>query len=234
MSLTSPPMINPKWTRNHLPSSQVDPQKKHLPKKPPKLDAEKKNSNLKRTWISCMSDSSLNVAWQLHHVPSHKRIQLSFVWKQHLVSTDTIWWTPTGVFANDDHPLADDVEKQLNVAFAMMKAAHCCFGCRSPTGEFADAHCWWQMPTGWWRCPLADEEAHWLLRWCCRDFQSDNHLSISLTVSPLCQLKGETIFSKIYLNSPPSGVGEFHCRTPSFNCMRVPSSIHCWLHDVWM
>jgi len=32
-------------------------------------------------------------------------------------------------------------KKQLNVAFAMMKAAHCCFGCRSPTGEFADAHC---------------------------------------------------------------------------------------------
>jgi hypothetical protein len=32
-------------------------------------------------------------------------------------------------------------KKQLNVAFAMMKAAHCCFGCRLPTGEFADAHC---------------------------------------------------------------------------------------------
>lgn len=65
------------------------------------------------------------------------------------------WRTPTGVFADDDRPLADDVEKQLNVVFAIMKAAHCCFGCRAPTGEFADAHCWWQMPTGWWRCPLA-------------------------------------------------------------------------------
>ena len=48
---------------------------------------------------------------------------------------------PTGVFADDDRPLAKDVEKQLNVAFAMMKAAHCYFGYRSPTGEFADAHC---------------------------------------------------------------------------------------------
>ena len=84
------------------------------------------------------------------------------------------------------------------------------------------------------KCPLVDEDAHWLLRWCCWDFQSDNHLSISLTFSPLCQLKGETIFSKIYLNSPPSGVGEFHCYTPLFNCMRVPSSVHCWLHYVWL
>ena len=148
-----PPLNDKSKNENHLPSSHVDPQK-HCLKKPPKLDAGK-NSNLKRTWISCMLDSSLNVAWQLHHLPSRKRIQLSFVWKQHPVSTDTIWWTPTGVFADDDRPLDEDVEKQLNVAFAMMKVAHCCFGCRSPTSEFADAHCWWQMPTGCWRCPLA-------------------------------------------------------------------------------
>ena len=46
-----------------------------------------------------------------------------------------------GVFADDDCPLADDVKKQLNVAFAMMKAAHCYFFYRSPTSEFSNAHC---------------------------------------------------------------------------------------------
>ena len=109
---------------------------------------------MKRPWVSRMTDSSLNDAWQLHHVPRRKRIQLSFAWKHHPVSTDTIWWTPTGVFVDDDHPLAEDVEKQLNVAFAMKKATYCCFFCQSATGEFANAHCWWKIPTGWWRCPL--------------------------------------------------------------------------------
>ena len=179
MRLTfTPLMINPKQTRNHLPSSQVDPPKKFA-WKTAKAECWR-NYNMKRPWVSCMTNSSLDVAWQFHHVPSHKRIQLSFAWKQHLVSTDTIWWTPTSVFADDDHPLADG-------------------------------------------------DAHWLLRWCC-----ETELSISLTFPPLCQLKGEKIFSKIYLSSPPSGVGEFQCCTPSFNCMRVPSSVHCWLHYVWL
>ena len=81
-------------TRNHLPSSYVDPQK-HCLKKPPNLDAEE--TAIWRDWVSCMIDSSQKDAWKLHHVPSHKRIQLSFAWKQHPVSTDTIWWWfPTG------------------------------------------------------------------------------------------------------------------------------------------
>ena len=64
---------------------------------------------------------------------------------------------PTGVFADDDRPLADDVEKQLNVAFAMMKAAHCCFVVGRPLANLL-------MLTADDKCPLADEDAHWLLR----------------------------------------------------------------------
>ena len=126
---------------------------------------------------------------------------------------------------DDDCPLAEDVEKQLNVAFAMMKVAHCCFGCRSPTGEFADAQCWWQMPTGWWRCPLAALD----------DIVKTFSLKTTLN-SPLCQLRGETssAFHFWILNSPPLGVGKFHCYTPSFRCMRVPSSIDGWLQYVWV
>lgn len=186
-----------------------------------------RNCNMKRTWISCLLDSSLNDAWQFYHVPSCKRIQLSFAWKQHPVSTHTIWWTPTRVFADDNCPLAEDVEKQLNVAFAMMKASHCCFGCWSLTGEFVDAHCWWQMPTGWWICPLA---ASLML----------SRLSVwqplvnFIDIFPPLSAERRDNLLQIYLNSPPLGVGEFHYCTPSFNCMRVPSSVHCWLHYVWL
>ena len=147
--------------------------------------------------------------------------------KQHPVSTNTIWWTPTGVCADDDRPLAEDVEKQLNVAFAMMKATHYCFGCQSPTGKFADPHCWWKKPTRWWRCPLATS----LMLSRLSVWQPlVNFIDI---FPPLSAEMRDNILQNIF-ELPPSRVGEFHCCTPSFNCMRVPSSIHCWLHYVWL
>ena len=140
-----------------------------------------KNCNLKRPWVSCMSDSSLNFAWQLHHVPSCKRIRLSFAWNQYPLSTDKICSMPTGWWCQ--------------------KTTHCCFCCaencslflcwRLPTGKKFDAHwknfwcpladdvknnsllllLWWKLftasllSTTHWQifwCPLAVEDAHWL------------------------------------------------------------------------
>lgn len=177
-----------------------------------------RNSNLKRTWISCMLDSSLKDAWQLHHVPSRKRIQLSFAWKQHPVSTDTFWWwLPTGWRCRKNNSML------LLLWWKLLTAA---LVVDRPLANLL-------MLTADDKCPLVDEEVHWVLRWCCRDFQSDNHLSISLTVSPLSAERRDNLLQNIF-ELPPSGVGEFHCRTPSFNYMRVPSSIHCWLHYVWM
>ena len=122
---------------------------------------------------------------------------------------------------DDDCPLAEDVEKQLNVAFAMMKAAHCCFGCRSPTGEFADAHCWWQMPTGWWRCPLATSlMLSRLSVW--------QPLVNFIDIFPPLSAERRDNLLQITLNSPLLGVGVFHWCTPPFNCTRVPSSF-LWL-----
>ena len=105
-----------------------------------------KNCNLKRPWVSCMSDSSLNCAWQLHQVPSCKRIHLSFAWKQHHFSTDKICSKPTGWWC----------QKQLTVAFAVLKIVHCFFAVDCPLEIFL-------MLTGCWRCPLVVEDSHWLL-----------------------------------------------------------------------
>ena len=94
-----------------------------------------KNYNLKRPWVNCMSDSSLNCAWQLHQVPSCKRIHLSFAWNQHLLSSDKICWTPIGWWC----------QKQLSVAFVVLKTAHCFFAIDCPLENFL-------MPTGYWIC----------------------------------------------------------------------------------
>ena len=110
-------------TRNHLPSSQVD---------------VEKIFNLKRPWVSCMSDSSPNVAWQLHHVLSCKRIHLSFAWNHHPLSTDKICWMPTGWWC----------QKQLTVAFVVLKNSYYFFAVDFPLEDLL-------MPTGCWRCPLA-------------------------------------------------------------------------------
>ena len=75
-----------------------------------------------------MSNSSPNVAWQCHQVPSCKRIHLSFAWNQH------------------QSPLADDVKN--NSLLLLQSTTHWkIFWC--PLANLL-------MPTGCWRCPLAN------------------------------------------------------------------------------
>ena len=145
-----------------------------------------KNCNLKRPWVSCMSDSSLNFAWKLHQVPSFKRIHLSFAWNQHPFSTDKICSKPTGWWC----------KKQLTVAFAVLKNVHCFFTIECPLSNFL-------MPTEMFF------DAHWLLKmpagffcWFCRDFQSDNHRQFHWHFPPFVSLK-ERHFSGKYSWAPP-------------------------------
>ena len=97
-----------------------------------------KNYNLKRPWVSCMSDSSLNFTWKIHHVLSCKRIHMSFAWNQHPLSTEKICWTLTGWWC----------KKKLTVAFVVLKTSHCCFVVDFPLDNLV-------MPNGCWICPLA-------------------------------------------------------------------------------
>ena len=125
-------------------------------------------------------------------------------------------WCPLTQF--DEHPLAYLLmmishwlmNLKNNSLLMCLKTAHSWLSYWSPTGEFVDTHSLMKMPTG---------------------FFVDVVKTFSLTTTvnfidifPLCQLKGETIFFKLFLNSPPSYVGVFHFCTPPFNCTRVPSS----------
>lgn len=66
------------------------------------------------------------------------------------------------------------------------------------------------------------ENSHWLLHWCCRDFQSDNHCRFN--IFPPLSAERKNNFLQLFLNSPLSGVEVLHYCIPPFNCMRVPSS----------
>ena len=144
-------------------------------------------------------------------MPSCKRIHLSFAWNQHPLSTDKICSKPTSRWC----------QKQLTVAFVALKTVHCFFvveypleNLLMPTGKLVYAH--WQIC--WW-CPLAVEDAHWLLLLVFSRLSIWKPLSISLKIFPLCQLKGETLLCKIFLSSPP-----FKCR--SFTLVYSPVQQH--------
>jgi len=106
-----------------------------------------KNSDMKRTWISCKSDSSLKFVWWLHDVPRCKRIHLSF--NQHPLSTDKMLMMPTSEFALSTYKiLRMPTGKFANVKTThcgLLKTAHCCFCFWTPTSKFVNA----RLPTGY-------------------------------------------------------------------------------------
>ena len=188
-------------TRNPLPSSQVDPQKTFASKTT--KDGCWRNYNMKRPWISCMFDSSLNIVLKLHHVPRCKRIQLSFSWNQHPVSTEKIWWTPIGIFVCpltkvDECPLAN-LLMMITHWMMTLKTTHCFFfyvwNCSLLT-LLSIAHwriCWFS---------LTNENDHWLLCWCCRDFQFDNHCKFHWHLPPLSAKRRDNLL-QITSEVPP-------------------------------
>lgn len=121
-----------------------------------------KNSNVKRTWISYNSDSSLKVSWWFHQVPRCKMIHLSFYFNQHPLFANKILMTPIGKFAlSTDKILRTPTSEFADVKATqccLLKTCHCCFSLLNPHWRIY----WWcplnafSMPTRWWGCPLAD------------------------------------------------------------------------------
>lgn len=175
--------------------------KKHFPEKLPKLDVEEtaiwrdhqSAACLMHLWMSL--DNS--IMCQAAKLSNHPLLEIS------VLCPLTKYW---------EFPLADDVKKQLTVAFVVFE------NCSLLT-LLSITH--WQIC---W-CSLADENSHWLLHWCCQDFQSDNHCQFHWHFPPLSAERRDNLSLDFWiLNSPPSGVGVFHWCTPPINCTRVPSS----------
>ena len=194
-------------TKNYLPSSLVDPQKHCLKNRQSWM---LKNCNLERPWVIYMSDSSLNFSWQIHQVQSCKRIHMSFAWNQHPLSTNKIFWTPTGWWC----------QKQLTVAFVVLRIVHYFFVVDCPLENLL-------MPTGCWRCPLASFAGFF------KTFSLTTTVNFIDIFPPFLAERRDTS-----LESIPE-LPLFRCRSCTlvyspFNCMRVPSYFHCWLHYVWL